>query len=200
MNRKVEIVICALLIFGMLSMATIGTLSYFNDIETSSGNVLTAGTLDLQVDGGDVNVVKFNIANLRPLNQPIGTYALKNIGSINGYLDLFGINVTDNENSYTEPEIEAGDTTPAVGELSSLLGLTIFVDVNGDGWFSVGDTTIYNGMMNGVASGYNSNVPLVAGATTHITVQINWWSTANDNLAQSDSVVLDIGFRLDQTA
>jgi predicted ribosomally synthesized peptide with SipW-like signal peptide len=177
-----------------------GTYAYFSDTEKSSGNVFTAGTLDLQIDGGDTNVIKFTVNNFRPGNQPIGTYALKNAGSIDGYLDLFGINVTDNENGRTEPEIEAGDTTDDVGELSSLIGLTMFIDQDGNGWYGTGDVYIFNGIMHDIASGYNLNLPIPAGSTKYITIQINWWSTANDNLAQSDSVVLDIGFRLDQTA
>lgn len=190
-----------LVITAVATIATGATSAYFSDTETSNGNTFTSGTLDLNVDGGNTNVVKFNVANMKPGAQPRGSYTIANVGSINGYLDIKNIVITDTENTCTEPEISAGDTTctdPGAGELSHVLGLTLFVDRNGDGWYSTGDSYIYNGMANAVAGSYDLNEPINAGSSTKIVAILNWWNTPNDNLAQSDSMQLDMTFELSQ--
>lgn len=192
-------IMTSLVIIAMMSLALgVGATAWFSDTETSTGNTFTAGTLDLQVDGGDVNVVKFTVTNMRPGNQPKATFTLDNIGSLNGFIDLENIVVTDNENGINDPEAEAGDVTPAIGELSSVVGCYLFVDYGGDGWFSTGDKVIYNAMTNGLPGNFELDEPISAGATVYITAIFNWWSTATDNLAQSDSMIIDIEFELGQ--
>jgi len=192
------------MIATVAALAVGATGAYFSDSVTSLGNTFSSGTLELNVDGVHSNVVKFNVSNLRPGNQPKGSYTIANVGSINGYLDIEHIAITDSENGCNAAEISAGDSTcnnPGVGEgeLSSLLGLTLFVDRNGDGWYSAGDSYIYNGMANGIASSYDLNEPINAGSSTKIVAILNWWPTPNDNLAQGDSMTLDLTFELAQT-
>jgi predicted ribosomally synthesized peptide with SipW-like signal peptide len=197
MNKKI---LASVLVIGMLALAIgWGTYAYFSDTEKSSGNVFTAGSLDLKLDGGDVNVVKFNVANMRPGDQPKGTFNLTNAGSITGYLDLVNINVTDFENVRIEPEIEAGDTSDDVGELSSVVNLRLFVDYGKDGWISTGDNVFFNGKVNTLPSSFDLNETINAGQSLHIVALFDWWSTAIDDQAQTDSFVLDIGFKLSQT-
>jgi len=192
-------IMTSLVIIAMMSLALgVGATAWFSDTETSTGNTFTAGTLDLQVDGGDSNVVKFTVTNFQPPNQPKATYTLTNIGTVNGYLDLENIVVTDYENGINDPEAEAGDVTPSVGELSSLIACTMFIDYGGDGWYSTGDVKFYDAMTSGLPGNFELDEPLNAGATTYITVIFNWWSTSSDNLAQSDSMVVDIEFELGQ--
>ena len=173
--------------------------SYFLDKGMSTGNVLAAGSLDLLVDGTDANVVKFSVSNMAPGNQPKTTYNLTNIGTLTGYLDIENINMTDNENTRIGPEILAGDTTDGVGELSSVLGCNIFIDYGGDGWFSTGDVTIYNAITSGLPTNFELDEPIAPGTSVYITVIFNWWSTANDNQAMTDSIDLDVSFELAQT-
>jgi predicted ribosomally synthesized peptide with SipW-like signal peptide len=186
------------------AIAVGATGAYFSDEVTSDGNTFTAGTLELNVDGTHNNVVKFTPTNLKPGSQPKGSYTVANIGSINGYLDIENIVITDTENGCNAAETLAGDVTcgnPGTGdgELSDVLGLTLFVDRNGDGWFSVGDSYIYNGMANAVAGSYDLNEPINAGSSTKIVAILNWWSTPSDNLAQNDTMQLDMTFELAQT-
>lgn len=192
------------MIVAVAALAAGATTAYFSDSVTSNGNSFAAGTLELNVDGAHTNVVKFNVANMRPGNQPKGSYALANVGSLTGYLDIESISITDTENGCNAPETTAGDTTcdnPGIGqgELSSLLGLTLFVDRNGDGWYSVGDSYIYNGMANAIAGSYDLNEQINAGSGTKIVAILNWWSTPGDNLAQTDSMTIDMTFELAQT-
>lgn len=194
-----RILASAVVIAVMLLAVGWGTYAYLSDTETSSGNTFTAGTLDLKLDGGDVNVVKFTVSNMVPGNQPKGTFVLSNAGSITGYLDLEKINVTDYENGRIEPEIEAGDVSDGVGELSSVVNLRLFVDYGKDGWISTGDNVFFDGKVNTLPSSFDLNEAIPAGGSLHIVAIFDWWSTANDNLVQSDSFVLDIGFELGQT-
>jgi len=57
--KKVLIALMAVLI--TVALAGIGTYAYFSDTGTSNGNTFAAGTLDLNVDGGNTNVVKFTV-------------------------------------------------------------------------------------------------------------------------------------------
>lgn len=190
----------ALILMASL-FASAGTLALFSDTETSNGNTFTAASLDLNVDGGNINVVKFTVSNMVPGNQPKATYTITNVGPITGYLDLENIVVTDYENVRIEPEISAGDTTDGVGELSSVVGCYLFIDYGGDGWFSTGDKVIFNAMTSTLPGNFGLlDEPINAGSTTYITAIFNWWSTPNDNQAMTDSFTLDITFELAQTA
>lgn len=181
------------------------TIANFFDTETSNGNTFTAGSLDLKLDGGDTNVVKFTVANMQPGNQPHGSYNLKNAGSLNGFLDIESIVVSSFENGCVEPEIEAGDDTcedgADQGELQNVLDLRLFVDYGKDGWISTGDNVFFNGKMSTLPASFDLNEALNAGADFNIVALVDWHAvTPNNNLAQSDSVTLDMTFELGQTA
>ena len=51
MNKKI---LASWIIIAIVSMLLgAGTVAYFSDVETSSGNTFTAGTLDLQIRNGN---------------------------------------------------------------------------------------------------------------------------------------------------
>lgn len=182
----------------MSTVLGLGTFAAFSDTETSVGNSFTAGTLDLQINGEDTNVVAFNVNNMRPGNQPKNSLVLSNVGSIAGKLDISSVVVTDYENDLIEPEKEAGDTTADQGELSSVVNLRLFIDANGDGWISTGENVFFDGKVNTLPSSFDLNQPLSAGGSVKIVALFDWWNTPNDNQAQSDSFTLDLTFKLDQ--
>jgi len=192
-------ILSSTIVIALMSMALgLGATAYFSDTETSTGNTFTAGTLDLQVNGDDSNIVAFTVSNMRPGNQPKTTYTLNNIGSLSGYLDLENIVVTDNENGITDPEDDAGDVTPSVGELSSVVNLRLFIDLDGNGWIGTGDIVFFNDYVANLPSNFELDEPIAAGGTIYITALFDWWNTPNDNLAQGDSMVIDIEFELGQ--
>lgn len=181
------------------------TIANFFDTETSNGNTFTAGSLDLKLDGGDTNVVKFTVANMQPGYQPHGSYNLANVGSLNGFLDIENIVVSSFENGCVEPETQAGDITcdspgAGQGELQNVLNLRLFVDYGKDGWIDAGDKVFFNGKMSTLPASFDLNEALNAGADFNIVALVDWWSTPEDNLAQGDSVTLDMTFELGQTA
>lgn len=204
MNILRKIILSLFLIFLALSAVAVVTGAYLLDTGTSEGNTLASGTLDLNVDGGDTNVVKFNVSNIKPGSQPKGTYTLKNVGTLNGYLDLENISVEGTENSCNDPETKAGDTTcgnpgSGEGELEDVVNLRLFVDKGCDGWISTGDNVFYNGLAGSVASSYDLNEQINAGSTTCIVALFDWWSTPDDNKAQGDAMDIDMTFELAQT-
>lgn len=123
LNKKM---LLSLLVLGVVAtVAGAGTWAAFSDTETSTGNTLTAGTLDLEVGGVGASL-PFSVGNVYPLaTGEIGTINAKNAGSINGKLSLSIINVQDDENGLNDPETKMGDTD-AAGELSS--HLTIYAN------------------------------------------------------------------------
>jgi predicted ribosomally synthesized peptide with SipW-like signal peptide len=189
----------SLAVIGITSAIAIGaTSAYFSDTETSSANTFTAGTLDLKLNGGDQDV-SVTFGGMNPVHsQPNFGYVLKNAGTIAGKLTINNISVTDAENGILEPEAAAGDVTDSVGELSSVLNIRIWVDINSDGYISAGEPMLYNGLMKNLPSSLDTGVTLNGGNQTRIAAVVDWWATANDNLAQSDSSVLDMTFTLTQ--
>ncbi len=198
----------SLLTLAIVSIfATVATRAYFSDSETSNGNTFTSGTLDLNIDGGNTNVVKYSITNLSVGRQGGAVYRLKNVGSIPGYLDIHNIVVTNQENDFLDPEADAGDITPGVGELQDLMSYSMFRDYSCDGnfaWYE-GDSYIYgifevSTPLGGIASDYDANIPLTAGQEICITSQYKWYNNGpNDNQGQTDSAGLDMTFELAQT-
>jgi len=94
-----------------------GTFTYFNDVETSTGNTFTAGTLDLKVGGqDDPNVVNITLSNMKP-GDDTGYYkwVLKNVGTLPGKVSVTFSVIINDDNGLTEPE-SACDTTGGAGE------------------------------------------------------------------------------------
>ena len=188
----------------VIALAGAATLAYFSDTETSTGNTFAAGTLNLTVNDKDGENVSFNFSNLKPGSQPKATYKINNVGTINGYLDIENISVESFENNCIEPEIQAGDTTCGTGadqgELDDVLNLRMFLDYNGDGWISTGEPVFFNDKVKNLPSHFELNEPVPAGGGTDFVAEIyDWWSTPDDNQAQSDSVVINLTFELAQT-
>ncbi len=197
----------SLVIMVMVSaLAVSATRAYFSDTETSSGNRITAGTLDLNLDGTNENSVKFPDVSILPDQTVSGTWTVHNTGSIAGYLDLHKISKRSDEYGCVEPEISAGDTTcdnpgESQGELLDLLNIHIFVDADNDGTYDTGETNIFEGLANGLASDYDQNISLTSDETTYITMLVNWPSSSPDTdiKAQGDTFDLGMTFELAQT-
>lgn len=204
MLKMKKILISILTIAFAASLSVGATSAYFSDTETSNGNTFTAGTLDLNIDGGNTNVVKFTVNNMRPGNQPKNGFTLANVGSINGYLDMENISISNNENGCVDPEIDAGDTTcdtpgAGQGELQDVVNLTLFIDYGCDGWISTGDVVFYNDYAGNLPGNFELDEPLNAGNTVCVEALFDWWSTTDDDKAQGDDMTLDMTFELGQS-
>ncbi len=203
MNKK--ILVSLSMISAVAAIAIGGTVAYFSDIETSTGNTFTAGTLDLNLDGGNVNVVKFTLANLKPGDLGNGTWAVANVGSLDGYLDLEAISVTEAIGATTDSELADEPTGVDVAQLGTYLLIHLFVDTNNNGVFDSGETDIYGTAtaplpIKDISGNYGLDLSLAANGGTNY-IRLNWnIPTTTDNQIQGDSVTLSITFELAQTA
>ena len=117
MKRILGLTIALLLLVGM---AGIGTWAYFSDVETSTGNVLAVGTLDLKTN--DVDGVSQTIlaTDMQP-GDTIGpeTIMLKNAGSLAGSnLDIAFTYIESDAGS--NPINKSADDTAATIEVITL--------------------------------------------------------------------------------
>jgi len=111
-------ILVSLVTIGLLaSVIGVGTYAFFSDTETSSGNTMTAGTLDLKVWNG-INWVDdpavpalVTITDMKPSydkwSQPMYLKVVDNPAQL--WMRL--ANVICVTNGTTEPELAAGDTT-----------------------------------------------------------------------------------------
>jgi len=142
------------ILFSLMTIALVGALigggiyAYFSDVETSTGNVFTAGTLNLDLtdasdDGTESETATWVFSGIAPGETGGGGagagLTISNTGSLNGYLDLSSISPTNAENyNATTDEAEAADdadTSDATGggELGANLLVQIWLDADNDG-------------------------------------------------------------------
>lgn len=97
------------MISAVAALAIGGTVAYFSDTETSTSNTITAGTIDLAVNGHnplDGKVVE--IKDIKPSeNVPDTEVWLNNVGTNDGVADLHILAGVASENVDSEPECEA---------------------------------------------------------------------------------------------
>ncbi len=103
----------------LISMGGIGTWAYFQDTETSTGNVLAAGTLDLKTDDADGVTQTLYASNLKPGDIVPGSIALKNTGSVAGSSVDLVFTYGENDTS-PNPSPMTADATAAVIEVTTL--------------------------------------------------------------------------------
>jgi len=192
-----KILFSFLVIFVFIGLINGVTSAYFSDTVTSTGNTFATGTLDLNLDGDNTNVVKFTVTDIKPGDSETRTWEVNNVGNINGYLDLHNLIQTHDAGISTEQELTVED--PDVGTLGKLLNIDLFVDADNNGVFDNSDTTIYSGTMDGLSPDYDLNLSLDANTSNYLTMIVSWPSSVNDNKGQGDSVQLDMTFELGQT-
>lgn len=185
-------------IFVFAGLVSGVTSAYFSDTVTSTGNTFTTGSLDLNLDGDNTNVVKFEVTDMLPGDSVTRTWAVNNIGNINGYLDLHSLIQTHDPGISTEQELKIEN--PDVGTLGNLLNVELFIDENNNGVFDGDDVNVYTGVMEGMATDYNLDLQLDANTSNYLTMIVSWPSSDNDNAGQEDIAQFDMVFELGQTA
>lgn len=143
MNK--QILISLSVIGAVAAIAVGGTVAYFSDTETSSGNTLTAGTLDLKVNGYDDPVpAVVTIGDMKPSMHKETDWIKLNIYNNPGNLYKHILLPECGTGTMTEPECTEQGGVWKMGECiggierSDLYNhmwfdLTIWVDADGDG-------------------------------------------------------------------
>lgn len=178
---------------GASAAAGAGTVAYFSDSESSSGNTVQAGTLELGFDG--TNSFSFSAA-LAPTQSTIDRVTLVNDGSISGSLDV--------DVSYSESDGASNDTDVTADQVAQNLNvLTLDYDDTSllGGQNLPSDPTLYELAHNDQAEpGTNNDLVNLADPTsngTDFTVELELADVGND--FQSDGVAITFDFDLNQT-
>ncbi len=203
--------ILGLAIAALIIMATVGfgSWAYFNDTETSSSNQLAAGTLDLNLNGGNSNVnIMTGLVNKQPGDSGTTAYAtLKNVGSLDGEMDIQTGAIT-NTGGTGGTEFEDG-----VGNLGGVARLAPWLDLDQDGVFDVGSdialksdaSFVTTGLQYDIANSFashtwNAIMPTVS-ANQQYRFYLAWdIPTSGGNNIQGDSFTLGFTFILEQAA
>lgn len=182
---------------GASAAAGAGTMAAFSDIETSANNAVQAGTLDLTLDSDSQPVTFFEGATpIVPGDDGQDSVTLGNAGSIDGDVEVGLDGVSNSENGRSQEEIDNGDDTPDEGELQDFLEVRATIDANElVGWTDLADLP--------TGGSYSTGVTLSQGETTDFVVEWRFPKPSSNNpelnVAQSDSVELDISFTLVQS-
>ena len=208
MKKILGLTVAALLVIGLVGG---GTWAYFSDTETSTGNILTAGTLDLNVDGGDIAVTTLNVPATYPGDTGSGSTTLLNSGSITGELDISTGSVTN-----TGAEAGTSEYADDSGDLGGVATIAIFIDVDESTSWTAGDiglksdattyshpTALDYATIDSYASkswGGSAGVEAMATAASDGFIIMYDVPTAAVNNIQGDSASIDFTFTLEQAA
>jgi predicted ribosomally synthesized peptide with SipW-like signal peptide len=199
-RTKILTLVSVLALTLVLLIGTMGTGAWFKDTGTSHGNMITAGTLDLTIDGSNNAIVsaKMGADKLAPGQYAgLGVVKLTNTGNLPGKLSASIFNIKNLENGITGPEVAAGDTD-SIGDLGPML--SIIVKQN----YAPYDNFQYmTGLSDGktlyaLHMGGTPDITIQPGETLEFQLNAQWVATDNDNIAQGDSVEFDLCFTLDQ--
>lgn len=98
---KRTVLVSTLVIALIAGLVGAATWAYFSDVETSSGNTFTAGTLDLELSGTyDSTSLPVALTNMAPGDQTTVTLNMTNVGSLAGDLS-FQISYVDADGTPT---------------------------------------------------------------------------------------------------
>ncbi|MFC1860573.1 TasA family protein [Chloroflexota bacterium] len=189
MRKILALTIALLLIIGM---AGIGTWTFFIDVETSTSNVLAAGTLDLKtndLDGVNQTLLATNMAPGDTMGPE--TITLKNIGSVAGSTLDLAFSYINSDGSPNLTPISADDTAAMI-EVTTLTyaGSSILPGdgTNANGWIDIQD------LAEADLSG-QSGIASQSSEDFEITVQLR--SETNGDY-QYDGIVVTMQFTLNQ--
>ena len=203
MKKILGLTIAAVMIMVMVGG---GTWAYFSDTEASADNSLTAGTMDLNIDGGNSVVNTFTASNVAPGDTGNGSSTLDNVGSLSGELDV-AITALVNTGGTGGTEYEDG-----VGDLGGVALMAVYIDVDQSGTFNAGDiglkadgttysfpATLQYATIDGYSTAWDAAATMAASAQYDIIIDWEVPTSAGNNI-QGDAVSFGILFTLEQAA
>ena len=190
MKKILGLTIVAMLLIGMTG---IGTWAYFTDTESSTGNQMAAGTLDLKTDDADGVTQTLFATNMQPGdNVTSENITLKNNGSVAGATLDMVFSYVESDNS-PNPVNMSANATAAVLEVTALnYGgsslLSLVSDNNSNTYKDVED------LKNANLSGQSGINPA---ATKDFDIAV-FLRTETGNNFQADGIDITITFTLNQ--
>ena len=203
MKKILGLTVAALIVIALVGA---GTWAYFSDTENSANNSLTAGTLDLNVDGGDAAVTTFSVTGKAPGDSGNGSTTLASAGNLSGELDVAFSAITNTGGTSGE----FGDST---GNLGAVAQIAVYIDVDSSGTWTRGDIglksdgTTYDhptALDYAVIDNYGSDsfdaVETMATSASDDFIILWQIPTSAGNNIQGDSISFDVTFTLEQAA
>ncbi len=215
MKKILGLTVAALLVMGLVGG---GTWAYFSDTETSTGNTLTAGTLDLTPDEGTIYVMSYDASDgMAPgwISGGADSWTLTNSGTVDGDLTITIGAIANADETDEEPESDDAGNTPG-GDLGANLDVEFWVDLDGsttsdatvwadagamNGYMDIGEgEVIYSGVLDSMPATFptSGKIDLNNGASINVYFDASI-DTLVGNRIMSDSCTFDITFNLNQT-
>lgn len=220
MNTKI---LASLVVIGLVaSTIGMGTLAYFSDTETSTGNTFVAGKLDLKVDsecsynGVSKSFCKWDMMDIDGQNKLFfdfndvkpGDYGEDTISlhvednPACGFIHL--VKTSDLDNACTEPEgkdemkgTSGSEGCDADGELDEKIIFKTWLDLDCDNTQDTNEPTLTEGPLDG--NKYWAIGELPVGAAPKMCFGISWkLPNGVNNIVQSDSFTADLVFEAQQ--
>ncbi|MFA5095309.1 MAG: TasA family protein [Candidatus Paceibacterota bacterium] len=127
--KKIILSLSAIALVAVVAVSA--TTALFSDTETSTGNTISAGTLDLKIDDNDLaGTAVITVANVVPGGSEDVSGTITNAGSIDGSLTFAVTQTSNDDNGLTEPEQTGGDSTGGPGEGDLCATMQVKVDYN----------------------------------------------------------------------
>lgn len=104
MKKILGLSIAIVLIIGLVAG---GTWAYFSDIETTTGNTFSAGTVDIQVDGQNPWTASYTVEDIEPCYTGYITFTVRNVGTSD--VVVWKQLVVDDQTGGAHPESELAD-------------------------------------------------------------------------------------------
>ena len=189
-----------------------GTFALFSDTEDDTGNNLSAGTVDLELE--DSSGVSFKSDDIMPTQTGGDSVELSRFdnGSVPADLTIKVTSVSSSEGDTPTAETE----TNSPGELDDQLQLQVWIDRDGDDSFDNNDIQLSapdsstrnqltgdgNSLTYQTASNFNDAEfsDVITGFSSAVTFRVDWkFPKGNDNNeAQGDTLTVDFEFVLEQ--
>ncbi len=211
------------IIFSLFAIVTVsamiigGTVAYFSDTETSTNNTFANGTMDLNINGGNIAVQTMNLSDKAPGDNGKESSVLKNVGSLTGELDIaMGTVVnypcTDDVNGGKNDGTEYCNAD--AGTLGGNMAVAPYLDINKNGSWDTGDIGLKSDVSTYINSGltvldydvidnYSGVIWNPAAVTMATNSEYNFavdWKilTTAGNEIQGDALKFDVMFTLEQ--
>lgn len=205
MSKKTELtrrkVLGGLAGIGVASAAAgAGTMAYFSDQESTTGNTVSAGTLELDLSGNDTDDITLGVSGKAPGDSGNASQTILNNGTLPGYLDLklTGISRSTGDTPEAEPAETTSGDGDSMGDLGEYLSVKVGFDNNDDGTY---DFVAFDDYVSNLSapSTQSWGTQIAAGGTSNLRIEWSIDSTAT-NVIQDDGVTLGFEVQLEQQA
>jgi len=198
MNKKI---LASIFVIGMLALAMgWGTYSFFSDTEKSTGNVFTAGTIDIAVDGQNpwTNTYSAELSDVKPSENRWIEFVITNVGGNPVKVWKRITNIVCAQGIQTEPEIEEEAGTPRYWLPPYIL---YDLKIPGVRWIVTQEQQIRVDNINGFWI-YLGEIPKDGSMTVEQSYHLSSWKDAPEldvtNWAQGDTMTFDIELYAEQ--